>query len=639
MNTTTMDFFAHQDRARRQTSLLIGYYVLAVALIALGVYAAFAAVFLGAEAKTAGAFDWRQAWNPRLFAAVVGGTLLVVLIGTLYKIAQLARGGEAIARMLGGRPVAPDTADAAERRLINVVEEMAIASGIPVPRVFLLDEEKGINAFAAGFEPSNAVIGVTRGCLQTLSRDELQGVIAHEFSHILNGDMRLNLRLVGILNGILVIALVGYGLMRVMSSSSRSRSRNEKGGGAAVGIFLLGLLLMLIGYIGVFFGKLIKSAVSRQREFLADASAVQFTRNPIGIAGALATIAGYKGGTRLATSHAEETSHFFFANGLRGSFLGLLATHPPLDERIRRIDPAFVADRADAAAPPAQSPAPTPLTAGVSGLAATPAAVVARVGAPQAAHLVYAGRLMEALPAPLLAAVRNPNQAPSVVYGLLLSADTQVREKQLAILAARNPSAHATTLALVAPLDTLGGGMRLPLVDLALPALRGLAAEERREFRQLVEALVEADAAIDLFEYTLQRLLRRHLDPAHDGKADAAARYRDLTPLQSACADLLGCLAGWGTDDPVAAKRAFQAGARELELENLAQPPADACGLQKVDEALNQLSQAAPPLKRRIIAACSACVGSDARVTTEEAELLRAIADSLGCPLPPFLPD
>jgi len=370
-----MDFFAHQDRARRQTSLLIGYYVLAVALIALGVYAAFAAVFLGAEAKTAGAFDWCQAWNPRLFAAVVGGTLLVVLIGTLYKIAQLARGGEAIARMLGGRPVAPDTADAAERRLINVVEEMAIASGIPVPRVFLLDEEKGINAFAAGFEPSNAVIGVTRGCLQTLSRDELQGVIAHEFSHILNGDMRLNLRLVGILNGILVIALVGYGLMRVMSSSSRSRSRNEKGGGAAVGIFLLGLLLMLIGYIGVFFGKLIKSAVSRQREFLADASAVQFTRNPIGIAGALATIAGYKGGTRLATSHAEETSHFFFANGLRGSFLGLLATHPPLDERIRRIDPAFTADRADATtAPPAPSPAPTPLTAGVSGLAATPAA-------------------------------------------------------------------------------------------------------------------------------------------------------------------------------------------------------------------------------------------------------------------------
>ncbi|MDZ4199116.1 MAG: M48 family metallopeptidase, partial [Kiritimatiellia bacterium] len=341
-----MDFFSHQEDARRKTRLLVFYYGLAVALILVSVYLVLV-IGLGAAAsgEEESVIRW---WNPQLFLSVSVGLLALIGAGTLYKIHQLAQGGEFVARSLGGRRVDPATTDVAERRLLNVVEEMAIASGAPVPPVFVM-EEKGINAFAAGMTPSDAVIGVTRGCLETLTRDELQGVMAHEFSHILQGDMRLNLRLMGVLHGILLIALAGYFLFRSSLSAPRSRSReNKDGGGLRFALVLLGLALLVIGYIGVVFSKLIKSAVSRQREFLADASAVQYTRNPSGIAGALRRIAGYSGGSRILSPEAEEASHLFFANSLSSAWAGLLATHPPLSERIRRIDAAVAMEIAAA---------------------------------------------------------------------------------------------------------------------------------------------------------------------------------------------------------------------------------------------------------------------------------------------------
>src|SRR5690606_28971990 len=250
------------------------------------------------------------------------------------------QGGSVVAGLLGGLPVNPATDDPDERRLVNVVEEMAIASGVPVPAIYVLPGEESINAFAAGYGVHDAAVAVTRGALKHLTRDELQGVIAHEFSHILNGDMRLNIRLIGLLHGLLLLALIGRVLLR---SGGRSRGRRKEKGGS-VQVALIGLGLVLLGYIGVFFGKLIKAAASRQREYLADAAAVQFTRNPEGIAGALKKIGALGAGSRIVHPRAEELSHLYFASGLRSSFAGLFATHPPLVERIRRIDPSFSGD-------------------------------------------------------------------------------------------------------------------------------------------------------------------------------------------------------------------------------------------------------------------------------------------------------
>lgn len=325
-----MDFFEHQDKARRHTTLLVVYFVLAVACIIASVYLASLLIFYGAQSQTPGGPPQELVlWNPLLLLYSALGTLGVVGLGSLYKTATLAKGGSVVAESLGGRLVDLNPPDPDERQLRDVIEEMAIAAGVPVPKIYVLDAEHGINAFAAGHAPGDAAIGVTRGCMTLLDRDELQGVIGHEFSHILNDDMRLNLRVMGLLYGILCLAVMGQILIY-------SRGRGSKGRNP---MLYLGLALIVIGAIGVFFGRLIQAAISRQREFLADASSIQFTRNPAGLSGALQKIGG--AGSRVESAHAGEASHMFFSNGLAKPFLGMLATHPPLEVRIRAIDPGW----------------------------------------------------------------------------------------------------------------------------------------------------------------------------------------------------------------------------------------------------------------------------------------------------------
>ena len=322
-----MDFFEAQEYAQKRTKWLVLWFALAVIAVVAAVDFLFY-LFLGQKMG--------EDLVPFL-AMVSFATAGIIVIASLFKTKQLGRGGEVVAHDLGGRLVMPGSTDFQEKRLLNIVEEMAIASGMPVPQVFLMDEEESINAFAAGTEPSNAVIGVTRGCVQRLTRDELEGVIAHEFSHILNGDMRLNMRLMGIVFGLLVISIIGRGMVEMLRYQSQGRRRNSKeGGGALLALFLIGLGLLVIGSLGVLFGRLIQAGISRQREFLADASAVQFTRNPSGISGALKRIGGLAGLTKMKSAKASEASHMFFSNG--GMFSFGLATHPPLDVRIKAIE-------------------------------------------------------------------------------------------------------------------------------------------------------------------------------------------------------------------------------------------------------------------------------------------------------------
>ncbi|HWN96327.1 MAG TPA: M48 family metallopeptidase, partial [Methylomirabilota bacterium] len=412
-----MDFFEHQEAARKRTSLLLFYYALAVAFLVAATYAAVMLVFLWkGDAFGAGQVPL---WHPQAFAGAAIGTLSVVFLGSLWRIVELRQGGAAVAQMLGGTPVGATPADPNQQKFRNVVEEMAIASGTPMPDLYVLEDEPAINAFAAGHSVSNAAIGVTRGCISRLNRDELQGVIAHEFSHILNGDMRMNIRLIGVLHGILCLYLIGRILLRVRSGSSRKKGGNP--------LPLLGLLLIVIGGLGILFGRLIQAAVSRQREFLADASAVQFTRNPAGIAGALKKIGASAYGAKLEASQASAASPLFFGNALAEAWFGSMATHPPLGERIRRIDPAFDGNfpEIQEAGIPRQvsSIAPPPLVmsaaalAQLQGAAAVPAAqLTQRVG--ETVHVQYATDLLQALPAELRAATADSFSATALMFAL-----------------------------------------------------------------------------------------------------------------------------------------------------------------------------------------------------------------------------
>ena len=643
-----MDFFERQDRARRNTRLLVVYFVLGVAMLIVAVYAALVGVFTGLASQRPVGHGYRQParvalWQPQLFFGAAVGTLAVIAAGSGFKTLQLSQGGSSVANLLGGRLVNPNTTDADERKLRNVVEEMALAAGIPVPQVYVLPQEQGINAFAAGHSTSDAVIGVTSGAIRLLKRDELQGVIGHEFSHILHGDMRLNLRLMGIIFGILCLAVIGRVLLYTRSRSSKDKNP----------LPLVGLALIVIGGVGVFFGRLIQAAVSRQREFLADASAVQFTRNPEGLAGALKKIGGLSYGSKLKAAHAAEASHMFFGNGMGQSLFHLMDTHPPLVERIRALDPSFDGTlRAVAIGqppPPLQRP-PTPFPAqaraqvGLVGLVPpviAAGAVIAQTGNPTPAHLRYAETLRDAIPARLQAAAQDAFGATTLVYALLLSDDEATRRQQL------NELTDATSLAVcqetqrVWPeVQAVATRAKLPLVDLALPGLRHLSPAQFQQFRTAIQRLVATDGEIDLFEYVLQKIVLRHLEPYYAQVRKPTVQYYALKPLARDCAILLSALAHLGHEKPDKVAFAFQQGAQPLNYAaqtELRLVPEDECDLEQVDAALNRLSQAVPQIKKNVLKACAQTVAADGVIQEMEAELLRTIADTLDCPIPPFV--
>src|SRR5262245_61747605 len=515
------NFFEHQAAARRRTSLLILYFVLAMVVLIGLTYFLFVTVLFMPSWNKDEDVNW---WMPGLFALSTAGVFLLVGGCTGYKVVQLASGGQSVALMLGAKEITGPTSDLREKRLRNVVEEMAIAAGLPVPPVYVLEEEEGINAFAAGYAPGDAIVAVSRGSLNYLTRDELQGVVGHEFSHILNGDMRLNIRLIALVFGIMGIAIIGEFLIR---STSRSSSSDRKGGGGQV--MLIGLGLFILGWAGAFFGNLIKAAVSRQREYLADASSVQFTRNPDGIAGALKKIGGLEKGPNLDNANVGEVSHMCFADALlEKRITGLFATHPPLDDRIHRVDPNWdgefpKVERVGVSAveekgPQAERVPPFGAMPTLPGVPQVPLPVlvagadeaVARIGKVTPAQATYAADMRAAIPKPLREAAREPFSARALIYCLLLDRSAEVRKTQLDRLQAEaDPRDVTETLRLDPSVAELPDAARLPLIDLTMPALRRMSPAQHDVFRRQVDQLTAADMCVSVFEYALSCVLER----------------------------------------------------------------------------------------------------------------------------------
>ena len=653
-----MNFFESQADARKSSSRLVGFFVLAVLCIVVALYFVFASVSVYGGDDPVGA-SW---WIPEVFLWTFVCTIGVIGLTSLVKISSLSAGGSVVAEWMGGRLIDSGTKDKNERRLINIVEEMAIASGVPVPSVYVMDQD-GINAFAAGHSSDDAAVAVTTGCMEQLSRDELQGVIAHEFSHVLNGDMKLNIRLIGILAGILVIGVTGAWVLRIAALSGRG-SRRE-GGGAAVAFMVLGVSLMVIGYVGVFFGNIIKSAVSRQREYLADASAVQFTRNPNGIGGALKKILDSSHGSSLEHKRTDELSHMFFARGLSGGFFsGMFSTHPPLEERIERIAGvgAMQADAVISPAAPVSTPvsdgAPTPdasagktarmtavLAAGMLGGSATalaldPKAVMDQVGKPTEQHLALGAQLIATVPTDLRDATASSLGAVAVVYGVLLDDDDKVRRIQLEHLASNaDRGVGAELKRLLAQFSGLDPRLRLVLIDLSLPALRQLVRSQFEEMRANVEFLVYADEKVTLFEFCLEKTLQVSLDANFSPRKKKASSYGTLRAVVADVSTILSALAHAGQDTLEEARHAFDVGVErfpEADRGAFSFQPEEA-GFRNLDAALDRVACAQPAIKEQVLEACVHVALADGTVTVEEGEMLRAVAHVMGCPVPPLL--
>ncbi|HSR69647.1 MAG TPA: M48 family metallopeptidase [Acidobacteriota bacterium] len=632
-----MDFFEHQELARRNSRRLLFLFALAVLAVFLAVYLLLLGVFTYAFSDEGEVFSQLDLVNVPIFWISLISVVTIVGSGSLWKLWSLRGGGRVVAESMGGRLIPPQTSDLNERRVLNVVEEMALASGVPVPPVYLLQEE-GINAFAAGYQPGDAVVGVTEGTVKLLKREEVQGVIAHEFSHILNGDMRLNLRLIGLAHGILVLGLVGEMIMRSAGRSRSSSSSKKKDGNGA--IFMLGAGLLVIGWVGTLSASLIKSAVSRQREFLADASAVQFTRNPHGLSGALKKIGGLGRRAAKMAASTQEISHMLFSARLERSYSRWAATHPPLKQRILRLEPDFDGrfprlkppeEQAEEATTP-----PVPLVdMKPKDLLAT--RILERAGTPHSESYGFMSRLLATLPAVLLDSVRETYSARALIYALLLHEDDQVRSRQMVLLQEKaDPQVVKLTAQLLPEVRKAGPQARLPLVDMAISALRGLSPDQYRSFRTCVDGLIAADEREAVFEWVLGRVLMRHLEAEFGASKPPPVRHRSLKVLAQPCSVLLSRLSYAGHGDVIEARRAFHTGAQVLDLADLRWCSRQECGLDDLGRALETLNEGSPQIKRELLKACAATVSSDNRVTVKEGELLRGIADTLGCPVPPF---
>jgi Zn-dependent protease with chaperone function len=636
-----VNFFQRQDESRRLSRRLVLLFGLAVLAVIVAVDSVVFTVLASLQPDAPGFALPSREWFTAHPGVVLVTTLSVVgIIGlsSLYKSSVLNGGGGVVATSMGGVRVSADTTDALQRRLLNVVEEMSIAAGVPMPEVYLLEQESSINAFAAGDNPSNAAIAVTQGLLENLNRTELQGVIAHEFSHILNGDMRLNVRLMGLLFGLLVIALIARTVLRL---APRGRGSGKRGGGIAV-IFMAAFAVLIIGYVGLFFARLIQAAVSRSRESLADASAVQFTRDPGGLRSALVKIGAFAGGSRLANPEAEEVAHMLFAPGTSRLF----ATHPSLVDRLKAIDPGFdeaefASVRARLAAEGADPALEESSTAAEKlgalfdipgGASATVAHLVGNAGAE---HMRIARDIRTSLPEALVTAGRHPATAQALFLALALDTGPETRERQLEFIGQQLGAGTQRAIgAVLSEVQALEPEQRMPLLLRTFPALRQLTREARMQLMACLNGMLQREGRMSLPSYVLRKLAQVHL------RDDLEPRARPRQgSLQSAAAELqtlFSVLARHGHGDELGARRAYEAGMHMLLPRERPAYSAPQNWTAQLDVALSRLDSLAPAAKEQLVEALLRTIAHDRQVTVGETELLRAVCASLHCPLPPL---
>jgi Zn-dependent protease with chaperone function len=647
-----MNFFEHQDRAHSQSRWLFLAFLAAVIvtvfavdivlLIFFGVTpsgGSYLATFDSAYTPLAGPTT-RELLSANMVLLMAGGAIVVLVIGaaSLFRIASLRGGGGHVAQGLGGILVDAGTADPSLRRLQNVVEEIAIAAGVPVPEVYVLEREPGINAFAAGYTPSDAAIAVTRGCLDTLSRSELQGVIAHEYSHIFNGDMRLNIRMMGLLFGILVISLVGRRIMSAAKYNRRGFGKDRNGSG----VVLFGLAITIIGYAGLFFARWIKSAISRQREYLADASAVQYTRDVSGIGGALKKIA-VSGHTFPVYADMEEVSHMLFGQAGRAF---LFATHPPILDRIRRIEPGFDATnleefalRMEAGEAKSRESTAEDEKNSVMGEPGpgliNPTEFLANIGRPAPAAMLAAAALVANLPDQLDSYARTLEWAPAVLLYTLLDPDAEIQGRQLSLISEYgSPDDAARTRHLASTSQPLRHEQRLPLFELVFPTLKRRPVAQIQAIRTLADLLVHADDRVDTFEYMLSRAIKAHLDDAMNPAVTRIVGRLDLGDCQTEVRIIISVLVRNGHEHDSAMQTAFERG---LALLDFAPGPLAKTGAgwpSILDSCLHRVDRLSGTAKERFVKALVGAIEDDQRVVSSELEMVRAICASMHVPLP-----
>ena len=634
-----MNFFEQQDIARRNARLLTLLFLIAVFLLivltnaVLALFLWFAQDYNVYSGSREGISGFRDYFSWARFGGIGMAVSATVALVVLVKWLQLSTGGKTVAESMGGTRILAQGNDPGERRVLNVVQELALAANMPVPAVYVMNDERGINAFAAGITPADAVVAVTRGTIEQLKRHELQGVIAHEFSHILNGDMRLNIRLAAMLKGITFVGDVGHFLLR---SSHRRRGSSSKSDSA---LPLLGLGLLIVGWLGGMAAGFIKAAISRQKEYLADASAVQFTRNPDGIADALKVIGGYVPGTLVHAARANELSHIFFGQ-IQHRLWQVFATHPPIEDRIKRLDPRWDGKVIERKVRHYE----THTRAQGGGRAAiVTAAVLASAVAdellqadadfgPDPLALDIESADKHQLPLAFVQHAHEPLGANALVFALMISRDGRQQQQQLAIIAEDNIPGLVDLVFTLAPgVHQLAAPLRLPLLEMCLPALMSISEPQYRTFKNTLLRIVRADGRTDLYEWCMFQLIRHYLDPEFIKVKASRPRYRKLRKVVYHIRIVLSVLAHEGSGETEAV---FRLAADELDFTELQILPREQCDVEAFSKAVHELADCYPLLKPRLLKAMAFAAGSDGKISGVEQEIIASMAAVMDCPVP-----
>lgn len=651
-----MDFFALQQKAQAQTKYLVFLFVVAVVLILLALNGI---AYLAMNANVENPMTLTSWLEEPYWLTVTIVTSLLIFITSMFRSYQLRSTPDAIAKMVNATPVSLHSnsihQNAKEKRLINVVEEISIASGVPIPKIYIMKQEQGINAFVAGLETKNVTLVVTQGLLDNLTRDELQGVIAHEYSHIFHGDMRINVKLIGILAGILVIGQLGQLMLRLGSGSN-----NKKDGGLPIAAIGLGLLC--VGYIGLFFGRLIKAAISRQREFLADASAVQYTRNKEGICRALYKILLNQHGSLLVSDKAEEMSHLCFGESVKIGFSGMLATHPPLGKRISAIDPRFdfankmkknsnndmwqkaqselhsnfassnfstqTSASSDISAPDVASSGFEPNNIESNNIESN--SVLNSVGSLTTEQISEAQLQLAEVPPELLAIARAESidaDEKDFILGLLIA--NQENAADYSIIQERNYELEKIIIPLSKKLSNISFKKQHLLFEIALARLEEKDEKDNREFINLLSRIVNKDDAISLSEFMIYAsCARRTFKP--DDEDNQVSRFKKIEPQIGNFIALLFLQSEHSFSEKqleyVKVLRLLGLKERKLGDFNFS--------VQELGRDLNQIGKLHPLLKKDFIQLSLDIIQNDGIISQKEYEIIRLLGEYLDCPFP-----
>jgi len=639
-----MNFFSAQQSARRSTLLLSLLFLVAVVLLlVLSNFFLFEYLYFSHTSNFSFSFnELALVYDKNLMILLSSAFLAFIIIGSFYKLMTLRSGGAAIAQAVGGVVIPRSSSDPLHKKILNIVQEMALASGMPVPQVYLLNEQ-GINAFAAGWKISNAAIGVTQGALEKLNRDELQGVIAHEFSHIFNGDMKLNIRLIAILHSILMIGLIGRFALRTLRYSGTSRSSKKGNAGQAMLVILaIGVVFTIVGYTGTFFGNWIKSLISRQREYLADASAVQFTRNNAGIANALKKIGGSAFGSNIASASAEEYSHGYFALSDTGLNLFSFTTHPPLKNRIIRLQPSWNGKYTTPKKTKVEKQRAHNVNAKKSAMAQGIAinAVLnglGSIGDINAHKIDIAQQWQNNIPDFVSLYSAEPSDARLLMFALLLDADPAVSKLQFETIEAYQNKAAKQVKWLHQNLQSLDETNSINIIDMALPSLQLMSLQQFKGFKKVIKQLIKADKKIDLKEWTIQRMLLQHLKTHFGLRTKPLQSYFVIGSARKPIETILSLLSHLEHKGHVEkAEASFTLAKSSIGAHAFKPIDIKLITLKALDQAVDQLEQLKPPLKQKFLKAAVHCIDHDGSIKKQSYELLRAIASCIDTPLPPI---